>query len=295
MQNSKCLFNSAIALRHVFLSGALAAESIAIQQQATRQLSRPSHLAQRLSQGNNVSRPFSTQPVLFKIARNSQRKNENQQTSQNRAPRDREIRAPFVHIITSNGISNAMRTSNVLQDLDPRVESLVVVSMPPGRDEDPDNYDRRRPQWPICKIVDTQKERQEEYAKKKQMRKKTVMSKELEINWGIAMNDLEVTKLRQLKKFLAKGMQVQISLVAKGKSRKSGKKNVASDEEAKAILKAIQAAVAEIPGSTEAKAEGEIGYTMTIVYQGPANGYTPPSPSDGDAASSSPVAVGAAS
>ncbi|KAM7201731.1 translation initiation factor IF-3 [Naviculisporaceae sp. PSN 640] len=294
MQNSKCLFNSAIALRRVFLSGALASDAVAIQQPASRQLSRQSYSAQQRPRGIDVSRSFSAQPVLFRIARNSGKKAEQElQTTKNKAPRDQEIRAPFVHLITSNGISNAMRTSDILRDLDRTRESLLVVSMP-SRD-DPENYDRRRPEWPICKIIDTEKERKEEYAKKKELRKKSVMSKELEINWGIAMNDLEMTKLKQLKKFLAKGMQVQISLVAKGKSKKSGKKNVASDDEAKEILKAIKAAVAEIPGSTEAKIEGNMGHSMTIVYHGPANGYTPPQPSEGAAAAPSLVAAGTAS
>lgn len=302
MQNSKCLFNSAVALRRVFLGGMLTSDAVALQQQASGQLLPPSHrLQQRQKQAPCESRPFSTQPILFRIARNTAKRYEKEEP-QNRLPRDFQIQTPFIHIIEKNGISEPLRTKDILRELDPREESLVMVAEAPRKaadgEEDLDqrgNNGRSRPQWPVCKIVNIKEERKDEYQRKKEERKKVSSSKELEINWGIAMNDLEMTKLRQLKKFLAKGMKVQISLVAKGKSRKSGKKNVASDDEAKDILKAIQAAVAEVPGSTENKIEGGIGQHMTIVYHGPANGYSPPSASAGAAASPPVAAAGAAS
>ncbi|KAK4219362.1 hypothetical protein QBC37DRAFT_409869 [Rhypophila decipiens] len=290
MQNSKCLFNSATALRRVFLSGAVASDAIFLQQQAPCQFLRSAQQStQQQRQTLSGSRPFSTQPALFRIARNSGylAAERAQLVTKERMPRDSQIRTTFVHIIGPNGLSRPMRTSEILADLDRRHESLVMVAPAAGKEEADrlDEDGRERPQWPVCKIVDIQKERQEEYKKRKEERKKHVESKELEINWAIAPNDLEMTKLKQLRKFLAKGFKIQIKLL---NSRKGRNKKTPSKEEAERVLQAIQATVAEIPGSREAKVDGEVGKTMTINLEGPSGGYKPPAPPANSTSAPSP-------
>ncbi|KAM7195978.1 hypothetical protein V8F33_006429 [Rhypophila sp. PSN 637] len=295
MQNSKCLFNSANALRRVFLSGAAASDAIFLHQQAPCQFLRSAHQStQQQRQTLSGSRPFSTRPALFRIARNSGylAAERAQAETKERMPRDSEIRTTFVHIIGTNGLSRPMRTTEVLADLDRRYESLVMVARGGGKEEADrlDEDGRPRPQWPVCKIVNIQKERQEEYKKKKEERKKHVESKELEINWGIAPNDLDMTKLRQLRKFLAKGFTVQIRLLH---SRKGRNKKTPSKEEAERVFQAIKATVAEIPGSRESKVDGEVGKTMTIMLEGPSGGYKPPAPPTNSTAVPSPEAEAA--
>lgn len=270
MNNSKCLFNSAIALRRVFLNNVLASDAVASRRQAKSLLLPSSRQLQR-----QQTRSFSIQKPLLRLGFKAKTPSTNEAPS-TRLQRDREIRAPFVHLAGPGGLSEPQRTQDILNDLS-AFESLQVVSMPAPKKEPAEEDDgRARPQWPVCRIVDLKKLRQEEKDKKKEERKKSVGSKELEINWGIAMNDLEMTKLKQLRKFLCKGMTVQITLVAKAKSRKSGKKHIASADEAKQIVKAIKGAVEAVPGSIEVKAEGDVGKQMMLIFQGPSGGYTPP-------------------
>jgi len=278
MNNSKCLFNSAIALRRVFLNNVLASDAVATRREAQCLLLGPSHQAQ-----HQQTRSFSIQKPLLRFAMRSFKVPPPKEEPQTRLPRDREIRAPFVHIAGPGGLSEPQRTQDILNDL-AAFESLHVVSMPgPNKPSAEEDDGRARPQWPVCRVVDMRKLRQDEKNKKKEERKKSVGSKELEINWGIAMNDLEMTKLRQLRKFLCKGMTVQITLVAKAKSRKSGKKHMASPDEAKQIVKAIKGAVEAVPGSVEIKTDGDVGKQMMLVFQGPSGGYTPPAEAEAEA------------
>ena len=65
-----------------------------------------------------------------------------------------------------------------------------------------------------------------------------------------------------MKKFLKEGRKVEVTLGPKKHGRK------ATPEEANAVFKAIENAVADCKGARETKREGEVGGIMTVVYEG---------------------------
>jgi hypothetical protein len=83
-------------------------------------------------------------------------------------------------------------------------------------------------------------------------------TKQLELNWAISGNDLEM-KLRQMEKFLDKGAKVEVLLANKKRQRK------ADEDEAHATLEAVRHRV-KLLGASEAKAlEGRVGAQATLV------------------------------
>ncbi|EEY21436.1 conserved hypothetical protein [Verticillium alfalfae VaMs.102] len=82
------------------------------------------------------------------------------------------------------------------------------------------------------------------------------------LNWAIAANDLAI-RMGKLKDFLGKGWRVDVTLAKKKGARK------ATQEEMAAVVKAVGAAVAEVPGARERKArEGELGKSFRIYVEG---------------------------
>jgi len=125
--------------------------------------------------------------------------------------------------------------------------------------------DAATPEYPICRIVDVKAERAAQQLKEKdEMHRLSVRTKELELNWAIAPNDLE-RSLKQLRNFLEKGYFVQVSLLRKFKRGK----RVATEDEVKALLQRVDEAIKEISGVRETKKrEGVMGKQLKLSLQG---------------------------
>ncbi|KAH8888680.1 hypothetical protein GQ53DRAFT_228039 [Thozetella sp. PMI_491] len=250
MRTTTCLFSSATALRRVFF-------------QSTRELQwqplRPFIPAfptginlQIRTYGKGTPKPnsASTRPVK-------------------RFPRDEAITSLFVILRSPDGtLSDPQRTRALLESLDRQRESLVVIAVPDRKTLAEGGEPPFK--WPICKIADLQEERrkeQEELEKQKAARKLAIRTKEIELNWAIAPNDLR-TRLRQLKSFLEKGLRVQILLMNKtGRD----KKKRATKEEAAEVLELVQQTIAEVPGTKEYKpTQGSLGAQLRLFIDGPA-------------------------
>ncbi|KAK3326517.1 hypothetical protein B0H66DRAFT_530520 [Apodospora peruviana] len=285
MRSSQCLFNSAVALRWVFFStpevvapplqrllSPLATSSRPWQQQQQSRCC-PATTTRR--------RALSTQrALLYKY-----RKTKSKANNASALPRDRQIKTEFVHVVKDGQLSPPLRTQQVLRRLDPAVQTLQVVAMskksiaPAAEDQDgqqendlaqEEGEDDGRPEWPVCKILDVKELVAEQAAKKKEERKKSASTKELEINWAIAKGDLN-TRLKQLKNFLAKGCTVYVLLM----NRRERSKRKASLDEAKETLRAVREAIAQVPGTKEIKPmDGDPGAQVRIALQGPEGGIT---------------------
>ncbi|KAK1766125.1 putative translation initiation factor if-3 protein [Phialemonium atrogriseum] len=195
-----------------------------------------------------------------------------------RFPRDREISHELVLVRGDDGrLSEPRRTADVLAGLDPLVSSLVVIAMPQQKQEGEEGAEaaagedgdseaaRSGPQYPICRVVDKKALQTAAVEKAKAERKKTVGTKEVEINWAIAPHDLQ-TKLRQLKGFLAKGLRVQVLMLSRAKR----KKRQASKDESAEVLRMVKEAIDEVPGSKEFKGmEGVVGGQARLFWEGP--------------------------
>lgn len=197
-----------------------------------------------------------------------------------RFPRDREIAHELVLVRGDDGrLSEPRRTADVLAGLDPLVSSLVVIAMPQKQEGEEDGAaaaaagddggsevtTRSGPQYPICRVVDKKALQTAAVEKAKAERKKTVGTKEVEINWAIAPHDLQ-TKLRQLKGFLAKGLRVQVLMLSRAKR----KKRQASKDESAEVLRMVKEAIDEVPGSKEFKGmEGVVGGQARLFWEGP--------------------------
>ncbi|KAK0635420.1 hypothetical protein B0T17DRAFT_516235 [Bombardia bombarda] len=269
MRGSQCIFNSANALRRVFISNARAAEA-------------PQHLqglllpTLKLSQQQQPRCLFSTQRAL--LAKSYGPK---PTAPRNGLPFNERIPGLWVHIRPedSSKLSEPLLKSKVLQGLDLQRYTLQMIAMPPSPqpDDQPgaDGKARPKPEYPICKIVDRKVEAEEQAQKKKQARKKVVGTKELELNWAIAINDLN-TKLKQLKTFLSKGYTVQILMLNNTKRNK----RKATADEAKAVLAAVREAAESVPGTRETKTmDGQLNKQIRMVFQGPSNPV--PAPAEG--------------
>lgn len=180
-----------------------------------------------------------------------------------RLPRDEELRPPYTYIakVDEDGeeyLTDLQEVKKVLARLDRKTESLQAIRMP--NPEDPS-----APKWPICKIVNKKEELARQKFDKEQARKQKIAAKakEMEINWAVAPHDLE-HKLRTLQKFLAKGYKVQMLLL-----KKRGSKVKVQEKEAKALLDKILETVAEVPGAKEwKKREGQVLGSLKIFLQG---------------------------
>lgn len=182
------------------------------------------------------------------------------------------IKSPYIHVRDerTQGISEPLRTIDVLRDIDNVKQSLVTVWEPPRPKSDEEEgqqaSDDKKPKWPVCRIVDRQAEAAKEREKAKEKRKLKLASKELEINWVIAKNDLNM-KIKQLHSFLNKGYTVQLTLHYKNK--KKNRQSVSMDA-AEELVQTMKEAALEIPGTVEAKKpEGEIGQQLLLTYKGP--------------------------
>jgi translation initiation factor IF-3 len=181
----------------------------------------------------------------------------------------------------NNEMTGPHKTQRLLATMDVSTYSLRMIedSLPPPKPSDDGKPQRpRRPnaQYPLCRIVHKANEYKAEQAKAKAKKEAGNAGKQkgVEINWAIAQNDLAL-KLKQLRSFLEKGHKVTVTF-----ARKKGTR-VATGAEIEAVVKAVQAMVADVPGAKEYKpSDGEKGRKFFLHYEGkvvPASKPTTPS------------------
>ncbi|OQU99931.1 Translation initiation factor IF-3, domain-containing protein [Cladophialophora immunda] len=93
--------------------------------------------------------------------------------------------------------------------------------------------------------------RQEDLLKNQKRLEKEKRPKQLELNWAISANDLQL-KMKQMQEFLKKGKKVELLLANKRHQRK------ASQAEAEALLKAVREKIEEVGAAEVVPMEGAI-------------------------------------
>jgi translation initiation factor IF-3 len=263
MRGSKCLFSSAAALRKVFINNAGAAWETPGQLQRlllpaiTAPVQPPSWPSSSLSR-----RPFSTNPVVQGRYNRTTPDTDKAAPPKQRAKRDYDIVFPWIQIRQDDGtLTEPLRTSSVLKKMNKDRHTLILLATPRTSEE------TKGPEYPICRLGDRKAElAAEQEAKAAQKKALKVVTKEVEINWAIAPNDLN-TWLTRTKKFLSKGYHVRVTLM----TLKKRKKRKATVDEAKEVLKVVEEAIAEVPGAKETKPrEGKVGETLVLVLHAPA-------------------------
>ena len=220
MRSSRCIFSTATALHRVF---------IAPIEQSTLLITPPPRA--RPSPAFHQTRCYAAPPF-----------------PERRLPHDDLIKSWSIILVNDDGTLGEPRsTYDVLQTIDRSVETLVQVS--PNEDAT----------IPICKIMNRKAMREAEKAKAKAAsRGGLVGTKTLELNWAIDRGDLG-HRLDKMKKFLDKGLKVEIALASKRRGKQ------ATEEEAHALLRRIREAVKEVNGAKEVKPmEGRLLRTATL-------------------------------
>lgn len=262
MRASQCLFNSAIALRKVFISNAGVAWEAPgpLQRLLLPSLTVPF----QPSSASPSQRPFSSHPVTqFRRGRPGPSSG-NASPAVDRVMRDYDIIFPWIQIRQDDGsLTEPQRTNAVLKKMNMQRHTLILLAAPRTDDSS------KGPQYPICRLADRQAElaaQAERDAAKKKAPK--IVCKEMELNWAIAPHDLR-TRMTQLKKFLSKGYQVTVTM----QNLKKRNKRRATVDEAKETLRVVQEAIAEVPGAKETRArEGNLGDTLILLLHAPTGG-----------------------
>lgn len=270
MSGPKCAFNTAAALRRVFMPSnlgtseflhvtkifvpALLASSLYQTRTASWSSPNPSRSGSYYGQENHRNKGPTTRRVLGDTVKRVNAKLA-------RLPRDDEIREPYVHIIEGyekNGppiLSNSQRTKDVLADLDLKTHSLQVIAV--------DLPESQEVKWPVCKIINKREEVERQKQEKEKKKASALKEKTLTLNWALAPHDLE-HKLKTMQKFLAKGSRVQILLM-----RKQNGKAKATAKDAEELVDSIVEAAKEVKGTTEwKKRDGALLGTLKINFQG---------------------------
>jgi translation initiation factor IF-3 len=222
MRQTACLFNASAALYRVFVAP--------IEQSQLQFARRPSPAS--LLKPRTAPKIFLSQQRRCYAA---------PAPAKRRLPRDDEIKAWSVSLVTDDGkLQEPRSTQAILEDMDRKNDSLVVVV--PGEPGVP----------PICKIMNKQAMREAEKAKTKANRNPAATVKTIELNWAIDGNDLG-HRLGKMREFLGKGFKVEVLLAGKKKGRK------ATEEEARNLLERLREVVTEVDGARESKPmEGKI-------------------------------------
>lgn len=268
MAATRCLHNSRAALYRVFVSPLEAGEashvlgrSVALARQHP-QLWRPQNTPGATQQPPG-RRCFSTSPALS-APRPSKRG-----ALPDRLPIDFEIRDRTIMLVgPDNKISGPHNTQQVLKSIDTAVFSLRMIQRRDvRRPADPDKPapapSREGGEHPLCRVVNKADEwrRERERSKEKKASERMAKIKELEVSWAIAENDL-ARQLKQLKGFLEKGLRVDVML-----QRKKGARR-ATEAEMEAVIAAVRAAAAEVPGARERKEmSGVLGKRLFIYFE----------------------------
>ena len=177
-------------------------------------------------------------------------------------PRNEEIKAFKVYMVRpeDNRLSEPILTFNALQsrrrdDKGRFLEFLQEVS--------PVN-EREGQLFPVCKMFDKKAVRESQIAKRKASRESKKQTKQLDVGWKMADNDLS-RRLGRFKEFLEKGLRVEISFERKRKRME------ASQEDVQRVLERISQAAREAEGAREFQAvQGKEGQPVKLVYEGKA-------------------------
>ncbi|KAK4188204.1 hypothetical protein QBC35DRAFT_496947 [Podospora australis] len=260
MNSSSCVFSSAAAIRRVFLSNGVATEAcVNLQRMLMPAITVAKSRATRFTTPT-PHRYFSTQPALQ--MQYKKKRSEEEPKNTKKVIADHEIKFPTIQIRNAEGrLSEPRRTKDVLRDLDPAIDTLILVAVP-AQDEE----EGSAPRYPICRIANRRAEQAIIDRNRALEKASKVVSKELEFNWAIAPHDLKF-KASRLKGFLEKGYRVDVSLRhPKQKSKRKGTK-----EEAQEVFKAVSEIIKEVPGVSHYKPnDGAVGATLMMYLQGPA-------------------------
>lgn len=167
--------------------------------------------------------------------------------------RDEQIATNAVRLKTGEELGLPQDLQRLLRNLNRRTHTIVQLGRP-----DSDNI-------AIVQVYEKtellkQVREKEERIKQQLLAAKERKPKQIELNWAISENDLEL-KLRQLETFLDKGKKVEILLASKKKQRK------ASVEEGTAVLKKLRQKVRDI-GAKEVKAlDGQVLKQASMTVQ----------------------------
>ena len=189
-------------------------------------------------------------------------------------PRDDAIGSPQlqIQVVTPDGSLRLPCTlRDALASIDRKLDFLVHV----GEKIHPQYINQlgpnegqqdTRPRIPVCKIVSKAQFRLAEATKLKPKKATSVSTKEVEVHWNMAPNDLN-HRLERLKDFLDQGRRVEVVF---GKKKRKGWKDKkdATNEEAKRLLKQIRDKAGEVDGAKEWKEmEGQVGAEMIMYFE----------------------------
>ncbi|KEF53588.1 uncharacterized protein A1O9_10563 [Exophiala aquamarina CBS 119918] len=143
-----------------------------------------------------------------------------------------------VQIKTEQGLSEPRSLWQVMRSINRSTTHVVQITKPGERE------------IAVVKIMDRRDmiksiANREEATRKAAATAKSKKPKQLELNWAIAPNDLQM-KLNQMESFLQQGKKVEIMLAAKRHQRK------ATVDEANAVMKAVRDRI-EAAGAKESK------------------------------------------
>ncbi|RYP61525.1 hypothetical protein DL771_010112 [Monosporascus sp. 5C6A] len=268
MRRPPCIFSPARALRHVFLSSTpnnAAVAPIYLSPLVLRTATTPAtpRIATAPASASSLTkaRPLSTTVPLRKKVDQVKRR-----------PINGQIPYKWIRLVQADGslASEARRTDDVLMGLDLKTWALELLAPPPPPPRDPDSDPDASPDVDagppaaICRIVDRAAATAAAEEAARAARRKAVGTKELELNWAIAPHDL-AHKLRRLREFLAKGMQVEVML-----ARKRGGRTAAKDEAEALLARVREAALEGVPGAKEVrKMSGTVGGVVRLYFEGP--------------------------
>ncbi|KAI1342049.1 hypothetical protein F5Y15DRAFT_374094 [Xylariaceae sp. FL0016] len=178
-------------------------------------------------------------------------------------------RIPYQWVRIASGASGELgpprRIDEVLRSLDLKTWELVMKAPPPPPPPGSESGARAMPEAAICRLVNKVEARAAAQEEKKLARLKEVNHKELELNWAISAHDLE-HKLKQLARFLEKGMTVEVMLARKRRGR------TATSEECQSLVARIRECVDSVEGAQETKKmDGKMGSVLRMFLQGPLN------------------------
>lgn len=222
LRSSRCVFSTAAALHRVFVAPIEQSSLLFAQRLPLPRPSIPTSFLQTR---------YYAAPVF----------------SERRLPHDDLIKSWSVVLVNEDGtLGESRSTQEILESIDRATETLVQVApSQPGV-------------LPVCKIMNKRAMRDAEKAKAKAARGGNMGTKTLELNWEIDRGDLG-HRMDKMRKFLEKGLKVEIALSSKRKGKK------ATPDEAEMLLKRIREAVGEVKGAREIKPmEGTLLRTATL-------------------------------
>ncbi|KAL8846128.1 MAG: hypothetical protein Q9221_008759 [Calogaya cf. arnoldii] len=189
--------------------------------------------------------------------------------------RDEGIRAPEIQIVgPDNSLEPPRRLRDSLASIDRSTHFLMQVGEKvhprfadaPGPEEGERDI---RPKIPVCKIIDKASYRRAKIAKTKPKKTAPIVTKEVEVNWNIAVHDLE-HRLKKMREFLNDGRRVEVVF---GKKRKGWmQRKGVTDGEAGGLLEMIRDQAATVEGSKEWKEmEGQEGGELRMFFEAKGN------------------------